>query len=165
MSSRTFQLLTVAALTAVVPALTLSASALQSSPKAEIQSNYNNIAASFKRKDLNGASRYFTADYVNIDDKGEAKTAAQIRQQYAPLLKRVTVTGSRISIQQFSVDGSSQATALVKQRSDLRFGQSKIVREDTYRDSWIKTAQGWRIQKSQTLSVNTTVDGQPVANN
>jgi ketosteroid isomerase-like protein len=164
MSSRTFQILTVAALTAVVPALTLNASALQSSPKAEIQSNYNNIAAAFKRKDLNGASRYFTPDYVNIDDKGESKTAAQIRQQYAPLLKRVTVTGSRIAIQQFNVEGS-QATALVKQRSDLRFGQSKIVREDIYRDNWIKTAQGWRIQKSQTLSVSTTVDGQPVANN
>jgi ketosteroid isomerase-like protein len=164
MSFRTFQILTVAALTAVVPALTLNASALQSSPKAEIQSNYNNIAAAFKRKDLTGASRYFTSDYVNIDDKGEAKTAAQMRQQYAPLLKRVTVTGSRISIQQFNGNGS-QATVLVKQRSDLRFGQSKIVREDVYRDNWIRTAQGWRIQRSQTLSVNTTVDGQPVANN
>jgi ketosteroid isomerase-like protein len=162
MYPRTLQVLTIAALTAVVPALT--ASALQSSPKAEIQGNYNNIAAAFKRKDLNTATKYFTDDYISIDDKGESKTAEQIRQQYAPLLKRVTVTGSRITLQQFSVEGS-QAMAQAKQRSDLRFGKSKIVREDTFRDTWIKTAQGWRIKQSQTLSVSTTLDGKPISVN
>jgi ketosteroid isomerase-like protein len=163
MYSRTLQVLTVAALTAVVPALT--ASALQSSsPKAEIQSNYNNIAAAFKRKDLNSATRYFTDDYVSIDDKGETKTAEQIRQQYAPLLKRVTVTKSSISIQSFAAEGS-QAMVQAKQRSNLLFGQSKIVREDVFRDTWIKTAQGWRIKQSQTISVNTTLDGKPISAN
>jgi ketosteroid isomerase-like protein len=163
MSSRTFQILTVAALTATIPALTANALTLYASPKAEIQGNYNNIAAAFKRKDLTAASRYFTADYVSIDENGEAKTAAQIREQYGPLLRRVTVEGSRISIQQFNLQGQ-QATAQVKQRSELRFGQSKIIREDVYRDNWIKTAQGWRIQKSQSISVSTTVDGKPVSN-
>jgi ketosteroid isomerase-like protein len=158
---RTIPVLTVAALTAAIPALT--ASALQSSPKAEIQSTYNKIAKAFERKDLNVATSYFTADYVSIDDKGESKSAEQIRQQYGPLLRMVKVTRSRISIQTFSAQGT-QASALVKQRSDLLYGKSKLVREDTFRDTWIKTAEGWRIKQSQTLSVSTTMDGRPVSN-
>jgi hypothetical protein len=115
------------------------------------------------RKDLNVATSYFTADYVSIDDKGESKSAEQIRQQYGPLLRMVKVTRSRISIQTFSAQGT-QASALVKQRSDLLYDKSKLVREDTFRDTWIKTAEGWRIKQSQTLSVSTTMDGRPVSN-
>jgi ketosteroid isomerase-like protein len=161
MSFRIFPVLTVAAFTVALPALT--ASALQSSPKAEIQSNYNKIAAAFMRKDLNSATSYFTPDYVSIDDKGESKNAEQIRQQYGPLLRRVKITKSRIFIQSFSAQGT-QASALVKQRSDLLFGKSKIVREDTVRDTWIRTNSGWRIKQSQTLAVSTTMDGQLISN-
>jgi ketosteroid isomerase-like protein len=160
MIPRIFPILTVLSLAATVPALTATAIRF-STPRAEIQNNYNKIAAAFARKDLTGATSYFTADYVNIDDQGTQKSAAELREQYEPLLRRVKVVKSRIAIQDFQAQGN-RANALVKQRSDLLWGNKKIVREDTFRDSWVKTGQGWRIQRSQTLTVNTTLDGQPI---
>jgi CRISPR/Cas system-associated exonuclease Cas4 (RecB family) len=154
---RTLPILTAIAVTAT-PVLVAQAA----SPRSEIQSTYSKIANAFARKDLNTATSYFTADYANTDTQGINRTAADLREFYAPLLRPVNVTSSRISIQSFNAQ-SSQAQAVVKQTSNMSLGANKIVYETTSRDTWVKTSAGWRIQQSQILKVNQTVNGQPSA--
>jgi CRISPR/Cas system-associated exonuclease Cas4 (RecB family) len=152
---RTLPILTALALTAA-PALVAQAA----SPRSEIQGTYSKIASAFARKDLNTATSYFTSDYAYIDSQGVNRSAADLRDYYAPLLRPVNVTSSKISIQSFSPQ-NSQIEAVVKQTSNMRLGANKIVYETTSRDTWVKTSAGWRIQQSQVLSVNQTVNGRP----
>jgi SnoaL-like domain len=155
MSFRTLPILTALALT-TAPALVAQAA----SPRSEIQSTYSKIASAFARKDLNTATSYFTSDYAYTDSQGVNKSAADLRDYYAPLLRPVNVKSSRISIQSFSAQ-NSQIQAVVKQTSNMSLGANKIVYETTSRDTWVKTSAGWRIQQSQVLSVNQTVNGRP----
>jgi hypothetical protein len=155
MSFRTLPILTALALT-TAPALVAHAA----SPRSEIQGTYSKIASAFARKDLNTATSYFTADYAYTDAQGVNRSASDLRDYYAPLLRPVNVTSSRISIQQFSPQ-NSQIQAVVKQTSNMSLGANKIVYETTSRDTWVKTSAGWRIQQSQVLSVNQTVNGRP----
>jgi hypothetical protein len=152
---RTLPILTALALTAA-PALVVHAA----SPRSEIQGTYSKIASAFARKDLNTATSYFTSDYAYTDAQGVNRSAADLRDYYAPLLRPVNVTSSKISIQSFSPQ-NSQIEAVVKQTSNMRLGANKIVYETTSRDTWVKTSAGWRIQQSQVLSVNQTVNGRP----
>jgi ketosteroid isomerase-like protein len=156
MSFRNLSIFTVIALTST-PALVAQAA----SPKAEIQGTYNKIAAAFARKDINAATSYFTDDYVNTSAQGTTRTAAELRDYYKPLLRPVKVNSSRISIQSFSADGN-QAQVVAKQISKMTLGSKKVVSESTSRDTWVRTSAGWRIQQSTELSVNNTIDGQPV---
>jgi hypothetical protein len=152
---RTLPILTALVLT-TAPALVAQAA----SPRSEIQGTYSKIANAFARKDLNTATSYFTADYAYTDTQGVNRNAAGLRDYYTPLLGPVNVTSSRISIQSFNAQ-SSQIQATVKQTSNMRLGANKIVYETTSRDTWVKTSAGWRIQQSQVLSVNQTVNGRP----
>jgi hypothetical protein len=153
MSFRTLPILTALVLT-TAPALVSHAA----SPRSEIQGTYSKIASAFARKDLNTATSYFTSDYAYTDSNGVNRSAADLRDYYAPLLRPVNVTSSKISIQSFSPQ-NSQIQAVVKQTSNMSLGANKIVYETTSRDTWVKTSSGWRIQQSQVLSVNQTVNG------
>jgi hypothetical protein len=152
---RTLPILTVLAVTAA-PALVSQAA----SPRSEIQGTYSKIASAFAKKDLDTATSYFTADYAYTDTQGVNRSASDLRDYYAPLLRPVNVTSSKISIQSFNAQ-NSQAQAVVKQTSNMSLGANKIVYETTSRDTWVKTSAGWRIQQSQVLSVNQTVNGRP----
>jgi CRISPR/Cas system-associated exonuclease Cas4 (RecB family) len=152
---RILPILTALVLT-TAPALVVQAA----SPKSEIQGTYSKIANAFARKDLNTATSYFTSDYAYTDKEGVNRSAADLRDYYAPLLRPVNVTSSKISIQSFNAQ-NSQIEAVVKQTSNMSLGANKIVYETTSRDTWVKTAVGWRIQQSQVLSVNQTVNGRP----
>ena len=150
---RTLPILTVMAITAAPVLVSYAAS-----PRSEIQGTYGKIASAFARKDLNTATSYFTSDYAYTDSQGTSLSAAGLRDYYAPLLRPVSVNSSRISIQSFNAQ-DSQIQAVVKQVSNMSLGANKIVYETTTRDTWVKTSAGWRIQQSQVLSVNQTVNG------
>jgi Domain of unknown function (DUF4440) len=158
MSFRTLPILTALILTST-PALISQAA----SPKSEIQSNYNKIAAAFARKDVRAATSYCADDYVGTTAQGTTRTVSELRDYYTPLLRQVKVNSSRISIQSFNFQGN-QAEVVAQQRSNMVLGSNKIVAESTFRDTWVKTAAGWRIQQSQVLSENNTVNGKPVSN-
>jgi hypothetical protein len=153
MSFRTLPILTALVLT-TAPALVSHAA----SPRSEIQGTYSKIASAFARKDLNTATSYFTSDYAYTDTQGVNRSASDLRDYYAPLLNPVNVTSSKISIQQFNAQ-NNQVQTVVKQTSNMSLGANKIVYETTSRDTWVKTSAGWRIQQSQVISVNQTVNG------
>ncbi len=150
------------ALAISIPALSVMA-ANQSSAKQEIQSTYNKIASAIIRKDVKSATSYFTSDYIGIDDKGTQRTAGEMRQYYSSIMPApVKVVKNQIAIQDFSADSIS-ANVLIKQRADLTFGKSKIVSQNTYKDLWVKTPQGWRLKQSQNTNSMTTINGKPVS--
>jgi ketosteroid isomerase-like protein len=156
MNFRTLPILSAIAF-AATPALVVQAA----SPRAEIQSNYKKIAAAFARKDVQTATSYFTDDYVSTGTKGNTRSASELRDYYTPLLRQVKVNSSTITINSFSIQGN-QAQVVAKQRSNMSFGTNKIVAESTFRDTWVKTSSGWRIQQNQVLSENNTLNGKPV---
>jgi ketosteroid isomerase-like protein len=156
---RTLPILTAIALTGT-PALVAQAA----SPKSEIQSTYNKIARAFARKDIRAATSYFTDDYVNTDAQGTTRSAAELREFYGPQLSSVKLSSTEISIQSFNAQGN-QVEVVAKQLSKgTVLGNRKLVAASTFRDTWVRTAAGWRIQQSQQLSVNNTLDGRPISN-
>lgn len=163
MHSRTYQLFVAAALSIAVPSVSVMA-ASPSSTKKEIQNNYNRIASAIIRKDVKSATSYFTNDYVGIDNKGNRRTAEEMRQYYSSIMPaQVKVVKNQIAIQDFSAD-SSVAQVSIVQRADLTFGTSKIVSQNTYRDLWVKTPQGWRLKQSENTASSTTLNGKQLAN-
>jgi hypothetical protein len=152
---RTLPILTALALVAA-PALVSQAA----SPRSEIQSTYNQIASAFRNKNVGKATSYFASGYVNTNSQGVSRSAADLRDYYTPLLRPVTVSSSQIFIQSFSAEGN-QAEVVAKQVSNMKLGTNKIVYETTSRDTWVRTSAGWRIQESQEISVNNTVNGRP----
>jgi ketosteroid isomerase-like protein len=159
MSFRTLSILTALVLTST-PALIAQAA----SPKSEIQSTYNKIARAFARKDIRAVTSFFTDDYVNTDSQGTARSAAELREFYGPQLSSVKITSTDISIQSFSTQGN-QAEVVARQLSKgTILGNRKLVAVSTFRDTWVRTAAGWRIQQSQQLSVNNTLDGRTISN-
>jgi ketosteroid isomerase-like protein len=148
-------------LTAITFAVTPALIAQAASPKSEIQSNYNKIAAAFARKDVQTATSYCTDDYVSTGAKGNTRSAAELRDYYTPLLRQVKVNSSTITIKSFTAQGN-QVQVVAKQRSNMSFGSNKIVAESTFRDTWVKTAAGWRIQQNTIISESNTLNGKPV---
>ncbi len=161
MQHRTAHILLAATVLAIsAPAISVLAA---NSAKQEIQSTYNKIASAIIRKDVVSATSYFTSDYVGTDNKGTQRTAGEMRQYYSSIMPApVKVVKNQISIQNFSANGSS-ANVVVKQKADLTFGKSKIVSQNTYKDLWIKTPQGWRLKQSQNTNSLTTMNGKPIA--
>jgi hypothetical protein len=163
MHYRTSQIVLAAVVAISIPAASVMA-ANQSNTKQEIQNSYNKIASAILRKDIKSATSFFTSDYVGIDNKGTQRNAGEMRQYYSSLIPApVKVVKNQIAIQDFSADSTS-ANVLVKQRSDLTFGKSKIVSQNTYKDLWVKTVQGWRLKQSQNTDSSTTINGKPAAN-
>ncbi len=159
-TSRIFWAATVAILMPVTAVMATN----QSSAKQEIQSTYNKIASAILRKDITSATSYFTSDYVGIDDQGNQRTAVEMRKYYSSIMPApVKVVKNQIAIQDFSANSNS-ANVLIKQRADLTFGSNKIVSQNTYRDLWVKTPQGWRLKQSKNTQSSTTINGKPVAN-
>jgi predicted SnoaL-like aldol condensation-catalyzing enzyme len=150
-------------LTALTLATTPALIAQAANPKADIQANYNRIAAAFARKDVKSATSYCTDDYVSTTTQGTTRSATELRDYYTPLLRQVKVSSSKITIQSFTAQGN-EVEVVAKQRSNMTFGSNKIVAESTFRDTWVKTASGWRIQRNTMLSENNTVNGKPVSN-
>jgi hypothetical protein len=86
-----------------------------------------------------------------------------MRQYYSSIMPApVKVVKNQIVIQNFSAD-SNNANVLIQQRADLTFGKSKIVSQNTYKDLWVRTPQGWRLKQSQNTNSSTTMNGKPVA--
>jgi ketosteroid isomerase-like protein len=159
---RTSQLFLATAVALAIPTTVVMA-ANQSNAKQEIQSTYNKMASAIIRKDLKIATSFFTSDYVGIDNKGTQRTAGEMRQYYSSIMPApVKVVKNQIAIQDFSADSTS-ANVLIKQRADLTFGKSKIVSQNTYKDLWVKTPQGWRLKQSQNTNSVTTINGKPIA--
>ena len=127
-----------------------------------IQTNYNRINAAFVRKDIRGATTLFTPDYVSINPEGEKQTLAEFREHYNNLFTRfnIKLTSNKATIKNIAVNSNGIDVAIDQKTEGTIAGFNKIVINQTSRDSWLKTPQGWRLKQSKILTSQTTFNGQ-----
>lgn len=126
-----------------------------------IQANYNKINAAFIRKDIKAATALFTPDYVSISPEGEKQTLAEFREHYDNLFNRfnIKLTSTTATIKNIDVNASGIDVAIEQKTEGTIAGSNKIVIDRTSRDSWLKTAQGWRLKQTKILTSQTTFNG------
>ncbi len=126
-----------------------------------IQTNYNKINAAFVRKDIKGATAYFTPDYVNINSKGEKQTLAEFRTHYDNLFSRfsINLTSNQATIKGIIVKPEGIDVSIEQRTEGTIAGINKIVINQTSSDLWMKTPQGWRLKQSKILTNQTTFNG------
>jgi ketosteroid isomerase-like protein len=133
----------------------------QSKIQPVIQTNYNSINAAFIRKDIKGATAYFTPDYVNISPKGEKQTLAEFRTHYDNLFNRfnIKLTSNKATIKNIAVNPDGIDVAIEQRTEGTIAGFNKIVINQTSSDRWLKTPQGWRLKQSKIITNQTTFNG------
>jgi SnoaL-like domain len=127
----------------------------------QIQTNYNQINAAFIRRDIKGATALFTPDYVSINPEGEKQTLAQFREHYNNLFSRfnIKLTSNKATIKTLDVNAGNLDVAIEQKTEGTIAGFNKIIINQTSRDSWLKTPQGWRLKQSKILTSQTTFNG------
>ena len=127
-----------------------------------IQTNYNQINAAFIRKDIKGATALFTPDYMLINPEGKKQTLAEFREHYDNLFTRfnIKLTSNKATIKNIDVNASGIDVAIEQKTEGTIAGFNKIVINQTSRDLWLKTPQGWRLKQSKVLTSQTTFNGQ-----
>jgi ketosteroid isomerase-like protein len=127
-----------------------------------IQTNYNQINAAFVRRDIKGATALFTPDYVSINPEGEKQNLAEFREHYNNLFTRfnIKLTSNKATIKNIDVNASGVDVAIEQKTEGTVAGFNKITIDQTSRDSWLKTPQGWRLKESKILTSKTTFNGQ-----
>lgn len=126
-----------------------------------IQTSYNQINAAFIRKDIKGATAYFTPDYVSINPKGEKQTLEEFRTHYDNLFNRFSIklTSNKATIKNIIVNADGVDVAIEQRTEGTIAGINKIVINQTSSDLWMKTPQGWRLKQSKILTNKTTFNG------
>jgi ketosteroid isomerase-like protein len=127
----------------------------------QIQTNYNQINAAFVRRDIQGATALFTPDYVSINPEGEKQTLAEFREHYSNLFARfnIKLTSNKATIKTIAVNSSGLDVAIEQKTEGTIAGFNKIIINQTSRDSWLKTPQGWRLKQTKILTSQTTFNG------
>jgi ketosteroid isomerase-like protein len=127
-----------------------------------IQTNYNQINAAFVRGDIKGATAFFTPDYVNTNPDGQKQTLTEFREHYNSLFTRfnIKLTSNKATIKNIDVNASGVDVAIEQKTEGTVAGFNKIIINQTSRDSWLKTPQGWRLKESKILTSKTTFNGQ-----
>ena len=119
------------------------------------------------RRDAAGAFAYRTPDAVSVEENGRVTPIAKERADIKRLFAGTRSVKAVSSIQSLSLNGSGSATVTVKEHMAAVMvspdGSQKIifVVDDTARDLWVRTAQGWRQKRSQDLSHTMTINGRP----
>jgi hypothetical protein len=148
---------------AAVAIVTMASAHADSNEKIQplIQTNYNQINAAFIRKDINGATALFTPDYVSINSKGEKQNLAEFREHYNNLFTRfkIKLTSNKAKIVNMDVNASGVDVAIEQKTEGTIAGFNTIIINQTSRDSWLKTPQGWRLKQSNILTSQTTFNG------
>lgn len=127
-----------------------------------IQTNYDRINAAFVRKDIKGATSLFTPDYVSISPEGKKQTLAEFREHYDNLFNRfnIKLTSNQTTIKNIDVNATGIDVSIEQKTEGTVAGFNKIIINQTSRNLWLKTPQGWRLKESKILTSQTTFNGQ-----
>ncbi len=133
-----------------------------SKTRTKIQTNYDQINAAFVRTDIQGATALFTQDYVSISPDGQKQTLSEFREYYHNLFTRfnIKLTANKTTIKNIDTNGNGMDVAIEQKTEGTVAGFNKIVINQTSRNLWLKTPQGWRLKQSKILTSQTTFNGQ-----
>lgn len=155
-------LVSIALISMAIVAIAPAQADINSKVQPIIQTNYNRINAAFIRKDIKGATALFTQDYVIINPEGEKQTLTEFREHYNNLFTRfnIKLTSNKATIKTIDTSTGGIDVAIEQKTEGTIAGFNKIVIDQTSRDLWLKTPQGWRLKQSKILTSQTTFNGQ-----
>ena len=134
-----------------------------------IQSDYDKMNAAAERRDDVGTLAYRTPDAVVVMGRS-VTTVAQERVNIKQLFASAQSITAQSLVKSLSLNGAATATAMVREHMAMVMASpgspQKVifVINDTSRDLWIKTTQGWRQKRSEDVSHSMTINGKPISN-
>lgn len=138
-----------------------------SSAESELRAIYAKVGQALKRRDINSVLAYETSNFTQKEPDGSVKKRAQAD---ASMRQTMTIVSAINSIK-FNITGVKMVNrkAQVSYRQELdamlrtRDGSKAHFKSTALgRDTWIKTPRGWRVQKGETFSNKSTVNGHPI---
>lgn len=150
-------------LAGLLPLCTIGFAPAHADPLAEarqaIAASHAGIDSALAHKDPAGATAPCAPGFVSINDKGERFTAAQVRADLAHSLHNAATVRSDTDITGITLTPAG-ANAAVMQRMNVatRYNVLFVRRlarttlNQSRLETWTKTAQGWRLTQSRTLS-------------
>jgi|GEM_PF-2156460 len=132
-------------------------SAPVSTAQREIQAIYNKINAAAMQKDVDSVYAYDSDDYTLIDKKGHVHEPSEGRQEMEQGMEVADSIMATTVIQSF-IGTDTEATMTIKEHAVVRIGNTttgraaKITADDTAREHWVKTADGWQRTRTRILS-------------
>ena len=132
-------------------------SAPVSTAQREIQAIYNKINAAAMQKDVDSVYAYDSDDYTLIDKKGHVHEPSEGRQEMEQGME-VLDSMTAITVIQSFTGTDAEATVTIKEHAVVRIGNTttgravKLTADDTAREHWVKTAEGWRRTRTRILS-------------
>ncbi|BDI33188.1 hypothetical protein CCAX7_52390 [Capsulimonas corticalis] len=132
-----------------------------------LQGYYNQANAAAARKDLDGAFRYFSQDFVLTNRKGNEVDLGEIRFRVSALFDSARSIKPSTLVTGASQHGSV-ATALIRDSIECIVTnpdtgkKGLLVGHSVSRDTWTHTEDGWMITSSQQISTQETINGRVV---
>ncbi len=123
----------------------------------ELQAIYNKMNAEAMQRNADALYDYNSDDYVLMDAKGRVYDAAEGRQDLTAVLDQVDSIRAVTTIEGFS-GTDTEATVTIKDRAVIGLANNangraiKFTFNDTARDHWIKTEEGWRRTRTRILT-------------
>ena len=122
-----------------------------------IQAEYSRYCAAFVNKDIDGIRRLLAPGFVWKSLEGDS---LDLSQSEAAILEQMAATVSvdemTADVESITLRGDSavvfvreRLTAVVKGENE---GLEHLTSLETYRDTWIDTAYGWRFLSAETLT-------------
>lgn len=151
------------------------APAAQAAVRQELEAHYARWAQAIKAKDRAALQQFIeqetTPDFVSRGPEG-----TQTRQQVLDALKSTNEPWEppqelRVKIDRLTLQGdkavvrvSDQAEGVTTDRKltgDASGKPHRLVTRGVNRDTWVRTAAGWKLKRHEVLEVKTTLDGKP----
>jgi len=137
-------------------------------PRRELETAYAGIVRAMRQKDFKAWMSYLTPDYSEKSTHGKISRRPQIEAGRKQSLATSQSLEARFDIAQVTLKANTAAvavryalTVVTKPAMDPQGKTHKIVAVAPMRQTWIKTARGWKLRLSETLKGGAvTVDGQ-----
>jgi enterochelin esterase family protein len=138
-----------------------SAEAEEATPKAELQVAYDRLYSSVMKRDVRAAASFLMPDYSLRQFDGTALTRAQSEAKLKSMTEKFKAPGTaRVEIEKLVVDGKQARTKVhvqlfyaVPDSAEKGKSQDRFS-DDRLQDTWLKTPQGWRLQRSEETRAN-----------
>jgi ketosteroid isomerase-like protein len=134
--------------------------------KKTIESAYQKATAGLNKKDVSPIIGMYTPDAVSIGEKGQKRSVKDSLPQLKQMASVATSINATAKVTSVKVSGAT-AVAKVDQTITIvlpgQGGAAQTIKaSELGEDSWVKTAQGWKIKQSKTIKSTSTLNGQPL---
>ncbi len=144
----------------------LSVLAAADTVQKQIQANYLAMNAAFKKKDIDGYSKFYAADFKAVDGGGKTND----RVHYLSTIKRQMLTASNVELTRQVIEckvTGSQAKVIMhgtfKASVPLDDGKThKIDQKAVSENIWEKSSKSWMLKSSRVISSAVLIDGKPL---